>query len=77
MRSVLWLVGLFAVAVALAMFAGENEGTVTVFWPPHRVDVSVNLVLLLLAVSFVLLYGAMRTLAAVLELPRQARRWRA
>lgn len=77
MRSVLWLVGLFAVAVALAMFAGDNQGTVTIFWPPHRVDVSVNLVLVLLVLSFFLLYGALRTLAAVLELPRQARRWRA
>ncbi|MBY4599155.1 heme biosynthesis HemY N-terminal domain-containing protein [Ottowia caeni] len=77
MRSVLWLLGLFAVAVAMAMFAGDNEGTVTIFWPPHRVDVSVNLVLLVLALSFLLLYGALRTLAAVLELPRQARRWRA
>lgn len=61
----------------MAMFAGDNEGTVTIFWPPHRVDVSVNLVLLVLALSFLLLYGALRTLAAVLELPRQARRWRA
>ena len=77
MRAVLWLVGLFAMAVALALFAGDNEGTVTIFWPPHRVDLSANLVLLLLALLFVLLYAALRTLAAVLELPRQARRWRA
>ncbi len=77
MRAVLWLVGLFATAVALALFAGDNDGTVTIFWPPHRVDLSANLVLLLLALLFVLLYAALRTLAAVLELPRQARRWRA
>ena len=38
--------GLFAGAVALALFTGDNDGTVTVFWPPHRVDLSVNLVLL-------------------------------
>lgn len=77
MRAVLWLVGLFAMAVALALFAGDNEGTVTIFWPPHRVDLSANLVLLLLALLFVLLHAALRALAAVLELPRQARRWRA
>lgn len=76
MRAALWLVGLFATAVALALFAGDNEGTVTIFWPPHRVDLSANLVLLLLVVIFVLLYAALRTVAAVLELPRQARRWR-
>lgn len=77
MRAALWLIGLFAMAVALALFAGENQGTVTVFWPPHRIDVSVNLALLLLVGLFVLLHLALRALAAVLELPRQARRWRA
>ena len=74
MRAALWLVGLFAAAVALALFAGDNEGTVTVFWPPHRVDLSVNLALLLLVGLFVLLHLALRALSAVFELPRQARR---
>ena len=77
MRAALWLVGLFAMAVALALFAGDNDGTVTVFWPPHRVDLSVNLALLLLALSFALLYVGLRAIGALLELPRQARRWRA
>ena len=76
MRAALWLMGLFAAAVALALFAGDNEGTVTVFWPPHRVDVSVNLALLLLLALFVLLYLALRALSAMVQLPRQARRWR-
>ena len=77
MRAALWLVGLFAIAVALALFAGDNDGTVSVFWPPHRVDLSINLALLLLVGLFVLLHLALRALSAVLELPRQARRWRA
>ncbi|MDO5693258.1 MAG: heme biosynthesis HemY N-terminal domain-containing protein [Pseudomonadota bacterium] len=77
MRAALWLMGLFAAAVALALFAGDNDGTVTIFWPPHRVDLSVNLVLLLLAGLFVLLHLALRAFTAALELPRQARRWRA
>ncbi|QTD43885.1 heme biosynthesis protein HemY [Ottowia testudinis] len=77
MRAALWLMGLFAAAVALALFAGDNDGTVTIFWPPHRVDVSINLALLLLAGLFVLLHLALRALAVVFELPRQARRWRA
>ena len=77
MRAALWLMGLFAAAVALALFTGDNDGTVTIFWPPHRVDLSVNLVLLLLVGLFVLLYLALRALSAAVELPRQARRWRA
>ncbi|MFV0679996.1 heme biosynthesis HemY N-terminal domain-containing protein [Ottowia sp.] len=77
MRAALWLAGLFAIAVALALFAGDNQGTVTVFWPPRRVDISVNLALLLLLLAFGGLYVALRAMGALLELPRQARLWRA
>jgi len=76
MRAALWLVGLFAVAVALALFAGNDPGTVTLFWPPYRVDVSLNLFLLALALVFALLHLALRTLSAFFGLPRLARRWR-
>ena len=77
MRAALWLLALFAVAVAIALFAGNNQGTVTVFWPPHRVDLSLNLVLLLLFAAFVFLHAALGALAALFDLPKQALRWRA
>jgi HemY protein len=77
MRATLWLLGLFAGAVALALFAGDNQGTVAVFWPPYRVDLSVNLALLLLALAFALLYGALRGFKALTGLPQRARHWRA
>lgn len=76
MRSVLWLMGLFAVAVAVALFAGNDPGTVTLFWPPHRVDISLNLFLLMVALVFVTLHLALRTLSAFFGIPQQARRWR-
>ena len=76
MRAALWLLGLFGVAVAVALFAGNNQGSVTPFWPPYRIDLSLNLVLLLIFGGFGFLYAALRGLAALLELPRQARRWR-
>ncbi|MDB5872788.1 MAG: HemY protein-like protein [Ramlibacter sp.] len=77
MRAALWLLALFGVAVAIALFAGNNQGTVTVFWPPHRVDLSLNLVLLLLFAAFVFLHAVLGALAALFDLPRQALRWRA
>ncbi|MEP6792605.1 MAG: heme biosynthesis HemY N-terminal domain-containing protein, partial [Ramlibacter sp.] len=77
MRAALWLLALFGVAVAIALFAGNNQGTVTVFWPPYRVDLSLNLVLLLLFAAFVFLHAALGALAALFDLPRQALRWRA
>lgn len=76
MRAALWFLTLFGIAVAVALFAGNNQGTVTLFWPPYRIDLSLNMVLMLLFGSFTLLYGALRGLAALLQLPVQARRWR-
>lgn len=77
MRAALWFLALFGVAVAVALFAGNNQAVVTVFWPPHRLDISFNLMVLLLAGLFLLLYLAMRAVSAVFSLPVEARRWRA
>ena len=76
MRAALWLMALFGVAVVLALFAGNNHGTVTLYWHPHRVDLSLNLVLLALALCFVVLHLAWRALTALLRIPKQARSWR-
>jgi HemY protein len=76
-RIALWLLALFGIAVAIALFAGNNQGTVTLYWPPYRVDVSLNLVLLGLGAAFVFLHAALGALAALFDLPRQALRWRA
>ena len=76
MRIALWLIGLFAIAVAGALLAGSNVGTVTVFWPPYRVDLSLNLVLLVLVLVLVVTHFAQRALSAMVALPQQAKRWR-
>ena len=76
MRAALWLLALFGVAVAAALFAGNNQGSITLYWPPYRVDLPLNLVVLLLVGGFTTVYAALRALAALLELPHQARRWR-
>jgi HemY protein len=76
MRAALWFLGLFGMAVAIALFAGNNQGTITVFWPPYRVDLSLNLVVLLLALLFLTLHVALRALAALFAIPGHARSWR-
>jgi HemY protein len=76
MRAALWFVALFGVAVASALLAGGNQSTVTVFWSPYRVDLSLNLVLLVLVMLFVMLHLSWRAMSALFELPHQARRWR-
>lgn len=77
MRVVIWLLVLFAVAAGGALFVSTNPGTVTVFWPPYRIDLSLNLVLLALILAFVLVHLVLGTAATLSGLPEQARRWRA
>lgn len=76
MRSVFWLLGLAAVAVALALLMGHNAATVTLFWPPYRFDVSFNFIVFCLLAGFVLVHLALRAIALLRDLPVQARRWR-
>ena len=77
MRAALWFLALFGIAVAVAVFAGNNDATVTLYWAPYRVDLSLNFVILTLVFGFALIYTAMRTAALLFALPEQARRWRA
>lgn len=76
MRLALWFLGLFGTAVAVALFAGNNQGTVTLFWPPYRLDLSLNLVVVLLVLLFVIVHVALRALAALFAMPGHARSWR-
>lgn len=77
MRGVIWLVVLFVVAVVAATTLGTNDGLVTVYFNRWRIELSLNLfVLLVVGVCFVIL-TASRTLEAVFSLPRRAREWRA
>lgn len=77
MRWSLWLLALFGIAVAVALGLSMQAGTVTLFVPPYRLDMSLNLVVIGLLSSFVLLYAALRGLFSMFDLPVQARRWRA
>ncbi len=76
MRTALWFLAIFMLAVLSALFAGNNGATVTLFWPPHRVDVSLNFAIVLLVTGFVLLYFALRALSVLFALPKQVKQWR-
>lgn len=76
MKTLFWLLGVSAVAVALALLMGYNVAMVSVFWPPHRIDLSFNLALVSLLALFVLVHLALKALGALRQLPTQARRWR-
>ena len=43
MKTAIGLVALLAVAVGAALVVGSNQASVTFFWSPYRMDVSLNL----------------------------------
>jgi len=77
MKSVFGFLFVVALAVALALLMGGNTAVLTLFWPPHRIDLSFNLALLLLGACFVLLHLGLRGVSLLRRLPEEARRWRA
>lgn len=76
MRALLWLVLIAALAVGLSLAARYNDGYVLFVAPPWRVELSLNLLLVLLAAAFALGYGLLRAVATVLGLPRAVRQFR-
>jgi len=77
MRSVIWLVLLFVVAVVAATTLGTNDGLVTLYWGGWRTDLSLNLfIILVLGSCFVVTFAA-QALNSLVSLPRRAEEWRA
>lgn len=76
-RLFIWLVGLFAAAIGLAVLARFNPGNVVLFYPPYRVDVSLNFFIIALAAGFVLLLLIVNTVRATMALPRRVEEYRA
>jgi HemY protein len=76
MRLFLWLLTLFAGAVGLAVLARFNPGNVVFFYPPYRVDLSLNLFVLAVAVSFALLYLLLRAVSIARKMPERVAAYR-
>lgn len=76
MKFLSWLLGLFALAVALVL-AAHNPGYVLLVYPPWRMEMSLSLFAVgLLALLLAALLAA-RLVSAALRLPEQVRRFRA
>jgi len=77
LRPLIWIVTIVAIAVGLTLLARHSAGYVLFVSPPYRIELSLNLLLLLLAASFLGFYFVVRMVAATLHLPRQVREYRA
>ena len=69
MRLLLWLVALMAAAIGIAVTARFNPGNVVLFYPPHRIDMSLNLFVVLMGLLFLTLYGLARAVVSTLRMP--------
>ena len=75
MKFLFWLLGLFALAVALTL-AAHNPGYVLLAYPPYRIEMSLSLFVVGLLALFAFGYLALRLLFAALNLPAYVRRFR-
>lgn len=76
MRIFLWLVALLATAIGLAVMARFNAGNVVLFYPPYRVDLSLNFFLLLLFLLFLLSYGLLNAIRTTQKMPARVAEYR-
>jgi HemY protein len=75
MKYLIWILLLFAAAVALVM-ASHNPAYVLLVYPPYRIELSLALFIVLLLLLFVSGYGLLRLVFAVVQLPAYVRRFR-
>ena len=76
MRFFLWLITLFAAAIGLAVLARFNPGNVVLFYPPYRVDLSLNFFLFLLTSGFALLFFLINTIRSTGDMPSRVSLYR-
>jgi HemY protein len=76
MRVFLWVVALFFIAIGLAVGARFDPGNVVLFYPPTRVDLSLNLFLLLAFLLFFLLHFVLNAINTTKELPGRVAAYR-
>jgi HemY protein len=75
-RLAIWFVLLFAVAVVAAATFGTNDGLASFYWGTWRLDLSLNLFVLLLIGTCFLLVAVIQGINSLIGLPQRAREWR-
>lgn len=75
MKYLLWLLLLFAAAVALTT-AAHNPAYVLLVYPPYRIELSLTLFIILLLLAFVFGHALLRLILATTQLPGYVRKFR-
>ncbi len=77
MKGLFWVLALFALAVVVALGGRLNDGYALIVFPPWRIEVGLNLLILAGILAFVLFYVVLRTLSLTFKLPARAGEYRA
>jgi HemY protein len=76
MRIFLWVLALFATAIGLAVVARFNPGNVVFFYPPYRIDLSLNFFVLLTVLAFFVVYAVLKTIRVTQRMPARVAAYR-
>ena len=76
MKALFWLVAVFAVAAALAIFGRSQDSYALLVYPPWRIEISLLLFAVGLLLAFLLAYQIVRIIHHTLELPVHVRAYR-
>src|SRR6185369_15194314 len=77
MRGLFWVLGAFALAVAVSLAFRPGDGYVLLVLPPYRIDFSIGLAVIMLFAGFFIAYGLVRLAVHTARLPAYVRRFRA
>lgn len=75
MKYLVWILVLFAAAVALTSLS-HSAAYLLLVYPPYRIELSLMLFVLMLFGVFILAYGVVRLLAAAVQMPEYVRQFR-
>ena len=77
MKTLLWIIAAIAIAVGVVAGAVRSSAAyVQIVLPPYRIELSLVLVMVLLAAVFALAYVGVRLASAMAAMPRQVREYR-
>ena len=77
MKALLWILAVIAIAVGVVAGAVRSSAAyVQIVLPPYRIELSLVLVIVVLAAVFALAYVGVRLASAMVAMPRQVREYR-
>ncbi|NCV61656.1 MAG: heme biosynthesis protein HemY, partial [Betaproteobacteria bacterium] len=73
MRWILGILVVLASAVSLALLLMFNHGNLAIFWPPYRVDFSINTAVVMLLALVASMFLGLKAIAQLVSLPGRLR----